>query len=673
MRRDLSDIIPGMDRTRPIGRRLLYVASMLLAGMASAVRGEDSAMTRADAAFVQAVAKADVSAAKKLIDADVSWITAQGKVLHQAQVLADVPKPAIANVKDAESKSYTYGGLGNVQTNMGRAHVLRVWVKRPAGWRILVYQELLSLETPPSFTPGAGKDCENPCKTIAFSPKNDTERQVAMAYSKLETAAHARNSSAFGPMVGDEFVAASSYSDKLQSKRSRMEDFDRSKDGGVAPTPLLSARMFAFGDAVLMLSEHKPDRGNPLHVTRIWVKRGGSWVETLSYQTAVASAETAIDDVLRNAVDQGKVPGVVAMATRGDAILFQGAFGSRVEHPASPMTSDTIFRIASMTKPVTSVAVMQLVEAGKVKLDAPAGEYLPDIAKAQVIDHIDTKTGEPVMRAPKTPVTVRELLSHTSGYVYDRWDPVLHEYRTKVLASGVDAAAFKEPLMFDPGTKWQYGTSTAWLGRLVEAVSGQTLEQYCQQKIFIPLGMVDTSYDVTPEKQSRLVTLHQRSADGTLSEAPPRPLQPVTAYRGDNGLYSTAADYVKFMRMILDGGQSGNARILRPETVAMMGMNQIGGLSLYEFKSVVPQQSLDGRIPGGLDKFGLGFAINTKAVDGGRSAASLAWAGLDNTYFWIDPASKTTAVIMMQLLPFLDHGALETLTNFERAVYAGKR
>jgi hypothetical protein len=304
-------------------------------------------------------------------------------------------------LKGAELKSYTYGDLGDVQANLGRSHVLRVWVKR-AGWRALVYQELLSLEAPPAFTPGAGKDCENPCKSIAFSPKTDTERQVAAAYSKLETAAHARNSSAFGPMVGDEFVAASSYSDKLQSKRSRMEDFDRSKDGGVAPTPLLSARMFAFGDAVLMLSEHKPDRGNPLRVTRIWVKRAGSWVETLSYQTAVAAEPTAIDNVLGNAVEQGKIPGVVAMATRGDAVIYEGAFGSRVEHPATPMTLDTIFRIASMTKPVTSVAVMQLVEAGKVNLDAPAAQYLPEIGKSQVMQP-PLPGDEPSWRPPETP------------------------------------------------------------------------------------------------------------------------------------------------------------------------------------------------------------------------------------------------------------------------------
>jgi methyl acetate hydrolase len=352
--------------------------------------------------------------------------------------------------------------------------------------------------------------------------------------------------------------------------------------------------------------------------------------------------------------------------------VYRGAFGNRADNPATPMTVDTIFRIASMTKAVTSVAVMQLIEAGKVKLDAPAGQYLPQIAKAQVIDHVDAKTGEAVMRPPKSPVTVRELLSHTSGYGYERWDPVLHEYRAKVLASGVAPAEFTEPLLFDPGTKWQYGTSTAWLGRLVEAVSGQTLEQYSRNKIFDPLGMVDTSYDVVPEKQPRLATVHQRAADGGLTELPARPLQPVKVYRGDGGLYSTAPDYVKFMAMILGGGQVGGVRILRPETVAMMQENQIGGLSLYPFKTVIPQQSLDGVIPGGLEKFGLGFALTTKTVEGGRSVGSLAWAGLDNTYFWIDPARKTTATIMMQILPFLDIGALDTLTKFESAVYAAE-
>jgi hypothetical protein len=174
-----------------------------------------------------------------------------------------------------------------VQANLGRVHALRVWVKRPAGWRAIVYQEVTSLESPPSVTPGAGKDCQNPCKSVSYQPKNDTEKQVVSAYEHLETAAMAHNSAVFSTLAADEFVAASSNSNKIYDKRGRMEDFDHSKMAGVAPTPLSSARMFDFGDAVLMTSFHKPDRGKPLHVTRIWVKRNGNWLETLSYQTSI--------------------------------------------------------------------------------------------------------------------------------------------------------------------------------------------------------------------------------------------------------------------------------------------------------------------------------------------------------------------------------------------------
>jgi hypothetical protein len=280
-----------MDQSRRIRMRSLnaYTVIVSLAGMLPALRGQDSNMKQADAAFAQAVANTDKSALEKLLDVDFTWTSATGNVQTTAQVLRELPKAPIVEVGNSESKAYTYGDLGNVQVNSGRLHVLRVWVKRPSGWKAIVYQEVMSRETPPVFTPGAGKDCENPCKTIAFTPKTDTERQVAIAYSKLGTAAHARNSAAFSPMVADEFVAASSNSDKVQSKRGRMEEFDRSKDGGVAPTPLLSARMLTFGDVVLMVSEHKPDRGSALHVTRVWVMRDRSWVETLSYQTAITA------------------------------------------------------------------------------------------------------------------------------------------------------------------------------------------------------------------------------------------------------------------------------------------------------------------------------------------------------------------------------------------------
>jgi hypothetical protein len=274
-----------MRQSRTLGMAIAILATTSAAGFA-----QDAGLIQADTAFVEAVTNADKATLEKLLDADFTWTNAGGKVQTKAQVLRKMPRMPIADAKDAESRVYVYGELGDVQVNWGRSHLLRVWAKRSDGWKANVYQEVMSRETPPTFTPGAGKDCENPCKTIAFTPKTETERQVALAYSKLETAAHARNSAAFAPMVADEFIAASSNSDKLQSKRSRMEEFDRSKDAGVAPTPLLSARMFTFGDAVLMVSEHKPDRGSPLHVTRIWVKRGGSWVETLSYQTAVRVA-----------------------------------------------------------------------------------------------------------------------------------------------------------------------------------------------------------------------------------------------------------------------------------------------------------------------------------------------------------------------------------------------
>ena len=249
-------------------------------------------MLQADRAFVRAVTTADKPALEKLLDADFTWTNFEGKAQTKAEVLGDIPSQLNRADEQGELRQYTYGEIGDIQVNSGRTHVLRVWVKRPAGWKAIVYQEVMSLDAPPSFTPGAGKDCENPCKMIPYKPKNATEQQVVTAYSKLETAATARNSAAFAVMVADEFVAASSNSNKLADKRGRMEDFDHAKSGGVAPTPLLSARMVNFEGVVLMTSSHKPDQGKPLLVTRIWVERNGNWVETLSYQTIVKAGAT---------------------------------------------------------------------------------------------------------------------------------------------------------------------------------------------------------------------------------------------------------------------------------------------------------------------------------------------------------------------------------------------
>ena len=365
-----------------------------------------------------------------------------------------------------------------------------------------------------------------------------------------------------------------------------------------------------------------------------------------------------LDNVLRMAVAQRRVPGVVAMVATADAVAYEGAFN---------MNKDTIFAIASMTKPVTSVAVMQLVEAGKVKLDDPAATYLPEVAKTQVLDG-----GK--LRAPKSQFTVRQLLTHTSGFGYEFMNRQLHDYvaqgKVPSMLAGGDGF-LKAPLLFDPGARWEYGISVDWLGRLVEKMSGQSLEAYFRQRVFEPLGMEDTYFNVPPGKHPRLASLSQRKEDGGLAEQPRQPVKPVEFFSGGGGLFSTAADYLKFARALMAGGQLGQQRILTPESVAAMGTNQIGELGLRPFSSLVPQLAKDGAaLPGGLDKFGLGFALNTQPLEKGRGANTLSWAGIYNTFFWIDREKKVCAVLMTQMSPGLDDGPRTLLEGFDRAVYA---
>jgi methyl acetate hydrolase len=365
-----------------------------------------------------------------------------------------------------------------------------------------------------------------------------------------------------------------------------------------------------------------------------------------------------LDNVLRTAVEQRRVPGVVATVATADAVAYQGAFG---------INKDGIFAIASMTKPVTSVAVMQLVEAGKVKLDEPAATYLPELGTVQVLEG-------GVLRAPKTPITVRQLLTHTAGFAYEFLNKELHDYAAQGKVPSVMAGGdgfMKAPLMLDPGTRWEYGINTDWLGKLVEKVSGQSLEAYFRQGVFEPLGMDDTFFSVPPDKQPRLVRLYQRKEDGALAEQPRPPAKPVEFFSGGGGLHSTAADYVKFARAMMAGGQLGQRRILTPESVAMMGRNQIGELTLRPLPSFMPQLATDrAAMPGRPDKFGLGFAMNTQPLEEGRGANTLSWAGIYNTFFWIDRDKRVCAVLMMQMLPFLDDGPKALMDDFDRAVYA---
>jgi hypothetical protein len=250
-------------------------------------------MFQADRGFIQAIATGNKVLLEPLLDTEFTWTDLNGKTQTRADVLRTIPKSAIKNEDVTQFRQFAYGDLGDIQMNNGKTHVLRVWVKRGKGWKAIVYQEVRLLDAAPAFTPGAGADCENPCKTVPYQPKNTAEKQVIAAYSKLETAAMAHNSAVFATLAGDEFVAVSSNSNKAFDKQGRLAEFAQAKMGGLAPTPLVSARMFGSGDAVLMISEHKPDRGKPLHVTRIWVKRKGTWMEMLSYQTAVQSGAAA--------------------------------------------------------------------------------------------------------------------------------------------------------------------------------------------------------------------------------------------------------------------------------------------------------------------------------------------------------------------------------------------
>jgi methyl acetate hydrolase len=374
-------------------------------------------------------------------------------------------------------------------------------------------------------------------------------------------------------------------------------------------------------------------------------------------QSAPARSTAGLDNVLRAAVEQRRVPGVVAMVATADAVAYQGAFG---------VNKDGIFAIASMTKPVTSVAVMQLVEAGKVRLDEPAATYLPELGAVQVLEG-------GVLRAPKTPITVRQLLTHTSGFGYEFLNGDLHEYAAKGKIPSVMAGGdgfMKAPLVFDPGTRWEYGINTDWLGKLVEKVSGQTLEAYFRRQVFAPLGMDDTFFNVPPDKQPRMVSVYQRTADGALAEQPRPPAKPVEFFSGGGGLHSTAADYVKFARAMMAGGRLGPRRILTQESVAQMGRNQIGELALRPMPSFIPQLAKDRAVmPGQPDKFGLGFALNTQPLEKGRGASTLSWAGIFNTFFWIDREKNVCAVLMTQMLPFLDDGPQALVNDFDRAVY----
>jgi methyl acetate hydrolase len=388
-------------------------------------------------------------------------------------------------------------------------------------------------------------------------------------------------------------------------------------------------------------------------------------MHTITRRTLLTAALTKSlfpnDDTLRAGIARRKIPAVVASFASDSKTLYAGAFGTR-DSSGVPVRLDSIFAIASMTKAVTTVAALQLVEQGKLTLDEPVAKYLPKLANLEVLAGF-TPNGKAELRPAATPVTLRHLLTHTSGFCYDIWDADMSRYASQ--QPPPDSAKIG-PLMFEPGKRWQYGQGCDWAGRLVEAITGATLEDYFQEKILRPLGMLDTSYILPAAKFDRLVARYQRQPSGEFQQAPRTLPTPPKTFNGGGGLYSTAADYIRFMQMILNHG----GRILQPKTVEQMSVNQIGDLTAGKMKTFKPETSSEVDIqPGHTEKWGLGFLINTTPYSGGRSAGSLAWAGLFNTYYWIDPKRRRCGVIMMQYLPFVDRDAVGLFDDFEKSVY----
>ncbi len=376
------------------------------------------------------------------------------------------------------------------------------------------------------------------------------------------------------------------------------------------------------------------------------------------------AGKTAISQVTDGATQRGDVPGVVTLIVNRDGTLYEGASGKQDVARNIAMPQDAIFRIASMTKPVTSVGVMMLVEAGKVKLDDPVEKYLPEFAQRPVISKFNAVDASYTTRPAKRPITIRHLLAQTSGLGYAFSDPTV----AKIIEVSKQTEP-ELPLLHDPGAKWTYSAATRVAGMVIEKVSGETLDVYLRTKIFEPLKMLDTAHVVPAGKVSRVVTVHKR-AGGKLTEDANTPEQ-ASPVRGDGGLYSTAQDYGQFVRMLLNGGSLNGAKILTPQTVRLMGQNHIGTIFMQTQPDANPARTRPFPIGAGRDKFGLGFQITAADPKYAkyRSPGSLSWGGINNTHFWIDPQRQIAGIVMMQVLPFYDEASMAVLRDIEAAVY----
>jgi len=383
------------------------------------------------------------------------------------------------------------------------------------------------------------------------------------------------------------------------------------------------------------------------------------------------------DDILNRVVtSEPRVPGVVAMVTDRNANIYEGAAGVRRIDDDTVMSTDDAFAIFSTTKAITATAVLQLVEEGKLDLDAPASDYAPDIGKLEVIEGFDD-AGEPILRAPKRPVTTKHLLLHTGGFGYDFFSETYNRLaQEKGQPSVITAskASLMTPLQFDPGDRWEYGTNIDWAGQVVEGITGKRLGEVFQTRIFDPLGIKDMTFELNDDLRARLAGMHARGEDGSLTpmefELPDTP----EIHMGGHGLYGTVGDYMKFIRMWLNDGMGPNGRVLKPETVAMAEKNHLGEKKIGMLPGVIPSLSNDAEFFPGLSKsWSYSFMVNDAEAPTGRPAGALGWAGLANLFYWIDRQNGYGGFWATQILPFGDPVSFTGYMDFESAFYNSLR
>jgi CubicO group peptidase (beta-lactamase class C family) len=376
-----------------------------------------------------------------------------------------------------------------------------------------------------------------------------------------------------------------------------------------------------------------------------------------------------ITQFFQSEVDKGAIPGAVLLVARNGKIVYRQAIGYQDREKKTPMKTDAMFRIFSMTKPISTVAVMMLAEEGKIDVMAPVAEYLPEFKDVKVgVEKMDPATGKPTLslEAPARPMTVQDLLRHTSGIVYGPFgNSLVHQAynQANLFDNGQTLAEFvtklaKLPLAHQPGTVWEYGMSVDVLGRIVEVVSGMPFDRFIEDRITKPLGMHDTTFYINAAQTPRMAEPQVDAATGKRPEFPVTQnltKEKVKWFSGGGGLLSTASDYARFCQMLVNGGELEGIRLLSPKTLAVMtsdqvppGASRVGIVQITQDLTPVPELG---------QSFGLGFAVRTQAghtpVSG--SVGDYFWAGAAGTYFWIDPQEKLYAVMMLQM-PFVEAG-----------------